>query len=204
LNALEYTIEETYKQKGYNVICGIDEAGRGPLAGSVVAAACVLPEGLYIDGVNDSKKLSPKKREQLFDEITEKAIAYGIGNADENEIDDINILSATLLAMRRAVANLKENFPSISPDLLIIDGNVSRGFDIPAIAIVKGDSLSPSIAAASILAKVTRDRLCLLYEEQYPGYGFAKHKGYGTKEHIDNIRNKGVLPIHRKSFLKNL
>ena len=195
---LEYSIENQLVEAGYEIVCGIDEAGRGPLCGPVVAAACVLPMGLVIDGLNDSKKLTEKKREQVFDEITKNAVAYSIALATVEEINETNILEATLLAMRRAVNGLP-----IRPDYLIIDGNVSRGFDIPARAVVKGDATSPSIAAASILAKVTRDRMCEELDKQYPQYGIAKHKGYGTAAHYKALEEHGVPPIYRTKFLRS-
>ncbi len=196
---LTYELEEKYTNEGYSVICGCDEAGRGPLAGPVVAAAVVLPTGLYIEGLDDSKKLSEKKREALFDVIKAEAIAYSIGSASVEEIEEINILNASMLAMKRAIEALPEK-----ADFALIDGNIVRGFDIPAVPIIKGDATSPSIAAASILAKVTRDRLLCEYDKQYPEYQFSKHKGYGTKVHTEAIRKYGVLPIHRRSFLKFL
>lgn len=196
---LTYDIESKYEQEGYKVICGCDEAGRGPLAGPVVAAAVVLPIGLVIEGLNDSKKISEKKREKLFEIIKSEAVAYSISSASVEEIGEYNILGASLLAMKRAVAGL-----SVKADLALIDGNIARGFDIDAVPVVKGDSLSPSIAAASILAKVTRDRMLVEYDKEYPEYNFKKHKGYPTKEHMDNIRKYGVLPIHRRDFLKFL
>ena len=196
---MDYSIEKEYAAQGFGVICGCDEAGRGPLAGPVCAAAVILPMDLVIEGLNDSKKLSEKKREALFDEIREKATAYGIAFADEKEIDGINILNASMLAMRRAI----EAMP-VTPDLALIDGNRAKGFAQHAVPIVKGDAKSPSIAAASILAKVTRDRLMKKLDEEYPGYGFAVHKGYPTKAHYDAIREKGPCPIHRVTFLKKM
>ena len=196
---LTYEIEQKYTDEGYSIICGCDEAGRGPLAGPVVAAACVLAQGLVIEGLNDSNKLSEKKREALFDIIKKEAVAYSIASASVEEIGEINILNASMLAMKRAIEGL-----SVKADLALIDGNIARGFDIPAVPIVKGDAKSPSIAAASILAKVTRDRLLCEYDKQYPEYGFSKHKGYGTKLHIEAIKQHGVLPIHRRDFLKFL
>ncbi len=178
-------------------ICGVDEAGRGPLAGPVFAAAVILPKGLLIEGLNDSKKLTEKKRELLFDEITAQALAYSIASASEREVDEINILQATFLAMRRAIAGL-----SISPDLALIDGNRDTDFGVPSKTIIKGDSLSANIAAASILAKVSRDRMMCAYAQQYPQYGFDVHKGYGTKRHYEALRIHGPCPIHRTSFLK--
>ena len=188
--------KELYSQ-GYKYVCGIDEAGRGPLSGPVVAAACVLPIDIDIPELNDSKKLTEKKREKLFDVIKEKAFSFGIGMASPEEIDEMNILNATMLAMHRALEQL-----SPAADFALIDGNVSRGFDIPTKTVIKGDSLSSSIAAASILAKVTRDRICLEDALKYPEYNFAKHKGYSTKEHMEAVLKYGPCPIHRKSFLK--
>ena len=196
---LTYELEAKYTEEGYSVICGCDEAGRGPWAGPVVAAACVLPMGLVIDGLNDSKKLTEKKREALFEIIKAEAVAYSIASASVEEIAELNILNASMLAMKRAIENL-----SVKADFALIDGNIVRGFDIPAVAVIKGDATSPSIAAASILAKVTRDRLLCEYDKEYPEYAFAKHKGYGTKLHIENIKKYGVLPIHRRDFLKFL
>ena len=195
---LDYSIENELSNAGFETVCGIDEAGRGPLCGPVVAAACILPAGLVIEGLNDSKKLTEKKRELVFEEITKNALAYSIALATVEEINETNILEATLLAMRRAVDGL-----SIRPDFLIIDGNVCRGFDIPARAVVKGDATSPSIAAASILAKVTRDRMCLELDAQYPEYGIAKHKGYGTAAHYKALEEHGVPPIYRTKFLRS-
>ena len=177
-------------------ICGVDEAGRGPLAGPVYAAAVILPRYLELPGLNDSKKLTEKRREELYQEITAKA-AYGIGYADEKEIDERNILQATFLAMRRALAALP-----IRPDLALIDGNRDSDFGVPSETIVKGDALSANIAAASILAKVTRDRVMCDYAAQYPQYGFEVHKGYGTKRHYEALRQYGACPIHRRSFLR--
>ncbi len=191
----DYSFEEQCHTEGYAIVCGTDEAGRGPLAGSVYAAAVILPDGLFIDGLNDSKKLTEKKREKLFDTIISEAVSYGIAFATPEEIDELNILNASLLAMRRAIELL-----SPPPDFVLIDGNMTRGFTLPCKAIVKGDSLSMSIAAASILAKVSRDRSCRELDRLYPEYGFAKHKGYPTKEHYEAIKKHGVLPIHRKSF----
>ena len=185
--------------KGYNNICGVDEAGRGPLAGPVCAAAVILPKGEIIEGVNDSKKLTEKKREALYDVIKEKAVAYSIAFALVEEIEEMNILNATMLAMKRAVDGL-----DIPADYAMIDGNKIPNLNIPAEYVIKGDANSMSIAAASILAKVTRDRLCADYEKEYPQYGFAKHKGYGTKLHREMILKYGPCKIHRMSFLKKL
>lgn len=181
------------------VIAGTDEAGRGPLAGPVVAAACILPSDFLPPGLDDSKKLSEKKREALFDIICESAISYCITSASQEEIDQYNILEASLLAMRRALAGL-----SVQPDLVLVDGCIDRGFTMPAKAIVSGDALSPSIAAASILAKVTRDRMCIDMDAQYPQYGFAKHKGYPTPAHKLAVFEYGPCPYHRRSFLSFL
>jgi ribonuclease HII len=196
---LEYQLEKELNDAGYAAICGVDEAGRGPLCGPVVAAACILPMGLVIEGLNDSKKLTPKKRDALYDYICENAVSYCIAEASVEEIDELNILEATLLAMRRAIDGL-----SVPADFALIDGNVSRDFQIPVRAIVKGDATSPSIAAASILAKVTRDRQCEELDRMYPQYGIAKHKGYGTKVHMDALRQHGPSPIHRKQFIRFL
>ena len=185
--------------KGYKSVCGVDEAGRGPLAGPVCAAAVILPEGVIIDGVNDSKKLSEKKRESLFDVIREQALSYSIAYATVDEIEKINILNATMLAMRRAIDGL-----NVKADYAMIDGNKIPPIDIDAECIVKGDAKSMSIACASILAKVSRDRLLYKYAEEYPMYGFDKHKGYGTKVHREAILKYGPCPYHRKSFLKKL
>ena len=194
-----FEYEEKHYAEGYTAVCGCDEAGRGPLCGPVVAAAVILPIGLEIEGLNDSKKLSEKKREVLFDVIKEKAVAYAIAEATPAEIDEINILNASMLAMRRAVETLP-----IPADFALIDGNCSRGFTIPTETVVKGDAKSYSIAAASILAKVTRDRQCIELDREYPEYGIAKHKGYPTKDHMDAVRQYGVAPIYRKTFLKFL
>ena len=182
---------------GIKLVCGVDEAGRGPLAGPVCAAAVILPPGLDIPGLNDSKKLTDKKRRELCSVITAEAVSYGIAFASEQEIDEINILQATFLAMERAMQTL-----SPQPELALIDGNRNTGIAMPSRCIVKGDSRCADIAAASILAKVTRDRLMEQYDEQYPQYGFAVHKGYGTKRHYEALREFGPSPIHRKTFLK--
>ena len=192
-----WAIEEACREEGYTVICGVDEAGRGPLAGPVCAAAVILPDHLELPGLNDSKKLSDKKRRELFSLIKEQAIAYGIGLASHEEIDEINILQATYLAMERAIAQLEGK-----ADLALIDGNRAKDFGLPVKTVVKGDSLSASIAAASILAKVTRDDIMEAYAEEYPGYGFEIHKGYGTKAHYAALTEKGPSPIHRMTFLK--
>ena len=192
-----WEIEKTWADRGFHAICGIDEAGRGPLAGPVCAAAVILPEGLEIPGLNDSKKLTDKKRRELFPIIEEQALAYGIGWASQEEIDDITILQATFLAMSRAVEQL-----NIRPDLALVDGNRAPTLDLPVETVVKGDSLSASIAAASVLAKVSRDDVMLRMAEEYPGYGFEVHKGYGTKAHYEALRTFGPSPIHRRTFLK--
>ena len=192
-------MELALAEKGYTAVCGVDEAGRGPLSGPVVAAACILPMGLYIEGLDDSKKLSAKKRDLLFDTIKENAIAYAIASATPAEIDEINILNATMLAMRRAVEALPHH-----ADFALVDGNIARDFPLPVQTVIKGDSISASIAAASILAKVTRDRICLEDDQKYPEYCFAKHKGYSTALHMDILRRIGPSPIHRRSFLKFL
>lgn len=196
---LEYTLEKEYTEKGYLHICGVDEAGRGPLCGPVVAAACILPIDCEIEGLNDSKKLSEKKREALFDVITEKAISFSIAQATVEEINELNILEATLLAMRRAIAGL-----SIPADFALIDGNIFRDFPVDGRPVIHGDAISPSIAAASILAKVTRDRMCLDLDREYPVYGIAKNKGYGSKAHMDALRTYGPAPIHRTKFIRFL
>ena len=185
--------------KQYRYICGVDEAGRGPLCGPVAAAAVIMPEGSYIEGVNDSKKLSEKKRELLYEQIIKEAVAYHVCLIDNEEIDRINILNATLKAMETAINGL-----SVKAEFALIDGNQNRGITTPNKTVVKGDSKSYSIACASILAKVTRDRLMIEYDREYPEYGFLKHKGYGTKAHYDAIMVHGVTPIHRKTFLKKL
>lgn len=188
-------IENSLYQKGYQTICGVDEAGRGPLCGPVVAAAVILQKGDCIEGVNDSKKLSEKKREALYDQIVSRALAYGIGISDVDVIEKVNILNATKLAMKSAIENL-----AIKPDYVLIDGNQKIECGIETQTVVSGDAKSESIAAASILAKVTRDRLLIEYDKIYPEYGFAKHKGYGTKAHIEAIQTYGLTKIHRPSF----
>ena len=196
---LDYALECELYEQGYQFVCGVDEAGRGPLCGPVVAAACILPCGLALEGLNDSKKLSEKKRDLLFDQIKQNAIAYSIASASVEEIDALNILEATLLAMRRAIDGL-----SVKADFALIDGNIARDFQIDAKAVISGDATSPSIAAASILAKVTRDRMCIELDTAYPQYGIAKHKGYGTKAHMQALREYGASPVHRKQFVRFL
>ena len=192
-----WEIENSYFENGVTVICGVDEAGRGPLAGPVCAAAVILPRGLEIPGLNDSKKLTDKRRRELMPIIKEQALAYGIAFASHEEIDQINILQATFLAMERALAQL-----NIRPDLALIDGNRQKDFGIKVETVVKGDSRSANIAAASVLAKVTRDDYMEEMAKVYPGYGFEVHKGYGTKAHYEALRNLGPSPIHRMTFLK--
>lgn len=192
-----WEIEDSFREKGYELICGVDEAGRGPLAGPVCAAAVILPWNLEIQGLNDSKKLTDARRRELFPAIREKALAYGIAFASPQEIDEINILQATFLAMERALSQL-----SVKPDLALIDGNRSREFGLPVETVVKGDARSANIAAASILAKVTRDDYMIEQSKLYPAYGFEVHKGYGTKRHYAALEEFGPCPIHRASFLK--
>lgn len=192
-----WEIEDFHFENGIKLICGVDEAGRGPLAGPVCAAAVILPPHAQIPGLNDSKKLTDKKRRELYPVIMEQAVAYGIGFASHEEIDEINILQATYLAMERAIAKL-----SVRPELALIDGNRAKDFGIPVKTVIKGDSLSASIAAASILAKVTRDDLMLEAAREYPQYAFDVHKGYGTKAHYEALAAYGPSPIHRMSFLK--
>lgn len=192
-----WEIENKYFAQGFRLICGVDEAGRGPLAGPVCAAAVILPANVDIPGLDDSKKLSDKRRRELFPVIKEQAVAYGIAFADHKEIDEINILQATYLAMERAIQKLE-----IKPELALIDGNRAKDFGIPVETVVHGDSLSASIAAASVLAKVTRDDYMLQMAQQYPQYAFEIHKGYGTKAHYAALRQYGHSPIHRMSFLK--
>ena len=195
----ENTMWEIEDSLGLRLICGVDEAGRGPLAGPVCAAAVILPEHLQIPGLTDSKKLTDKKRRELFPVIQQQAIAYGIGLASEAEIDEINILQATFLAMRRALEQL-----TVRPEIALIDGNRETDFGVPCKTVIKGDSLSANIAAASVLAKVTRDNWMMEAAEKYPGYGFEIHKGYGTKAHYAALEKLGPCPIHRRSFLKKL
>ena len=192
-----WEIENSLYANGFRAVCGVDEAGRGPLAGPVCAAAVILPKGLEIPGLNDSKKLTDKKRRELFPVIKEQAIAYGIGLASQEEIDEINILQATFLAMQRAIDQLEGK-----ADFALIDGNREKDFGLPVRTVVKGDSLSANIAAASILAKVTRDSLMEKLAKEYPQYGFEIHKGYGTKAHYAALTEHGACPIHRRSFLK--
>ena len=194
-----WQIEKELRERGCKVIAGVDEAGRGPLAGPVCAAACILPFGLEIDGLDDSKKLTEKKREALFGEIQEKALAYGIAFASNTEIDELNILNATFLAMNRALEALK-----IRPDIAIIDGNRASGIKYPNITAVGGDGRSANVAAASVLAKVSRDRLMAELDKKYPGYEFLKHKGYPTKLHYERLRELGPSEIHRLTFLRKM
>ena len=194
-----WELENELFDSGITVICGVDEAGRGPLAGPVCAAACILPRGLEIEGLNDSKKLTEKRRDVLYDVIKEKAVAYGIAFATVEEIEELNILGATYMAMNRAIEQL-----TVTPDLALIDGNRNTGIAVNSQPVVKGDSKCADIAAASILAKVTRDRYMLELDKEYPMYGFAKHKGYGTKDHYAAIREHGMCPAHRPSFLKKM
>lgn len=192
-----WSLEKQFYEQGFSVICGVDEAGRGPLAGPVCAAAVILPPNLEIPGLDDSKKLSDKKRRLLFPIIQEKALAYGIAFADHQEIDQINILQATYLAMERAIDQLQ-----LRPDMVLIDGNRAKDFGVPVTTVVHGDSLSANIAAASVLAKVTRDNYMEEMAVMYPGYGFEIHKAYGTKAHYEALRELGPSPIHRMTFLK--
>lgn len=197
--SLSWETELSFRTETEKTVCGCDEAGRGPLAGPVVAAAVILPEGLVIEGLDDSKKLSEKKREKLFDIIIENCVDYGIGICEVAEIEEMNILNASMTAMNRAVNKLKT-----VPDLALVDGNIVRGFQMRAVPVIKGDAICPSISAASILAKVMRDRLVSELDETYPEYGFKKHKGYGTKEHREAILKYGPSPIHRMSFLTKI
>lgn len=190
-------IEENLYSKGYKFVCGVDEAGRGPLCGPVVAAAVILKKDDKIEGVNDSKKLSEKKREEVYERIMEKALAVGVGMSDVDVIEEVNILNATKMAMRQAINNLKQQ-----PDYVLVDGNQWINIDIKGETVVHGDAKSESIAAASIVAKVTRDRMLIEWDKEYPEYGFAKHKGYGTKAHVEAIGKYGLTPIHRPSFCK--
>ena len=194
-----WTMEQELYDSGVTLLCGADEAGRGPLAGPVYAAAAILPRGLEIPGLNDSKKLSEKHRETLFDQICEKAISFGIARAEVEEIEEINILNAALLAMNRAIAQLNPQ-----PALALIDGNKNTGIAVPSRCVIKGDATCADIAAASILAKVSRDRYMLEMAERYPEYAFEQHKGYGTKLHYERLREYGPSPIHRPSFLRKM
>ncbi len=194
-----WSLENEIYDSGVGLLCGVDEAGRGPLAGPVCAAAVILPRGILIEGLNDSKKLSEKRREALYDEIVRRAVAYGIAFASVEEIEEKNILGATFLAMNRAIERL-----AVKPELALIDGNRSRGIAVPSRCVIGGDGKCADIAAASILAKVTRDRYMLQMAEEYPQYGFEKHKGYGTAAHYAAIREYGPSPIHRMSFLRKM
>ena len=196
---LTYELEQALADEGFELVCGVDEAGRGPLCGPVAAAAVILPRGLVIEGLNDSKKLSEKKRESLYDEICKNAIAYSVVLGSVEEINETDILSTTLHAMRTAIENLDPK-----PQFALIDGNITRGFEFPCRAVVHGDATSPSIAAASVLAKVTRDRICAELDEKYPQYGIGKHKGYGTKAHMDALREHGPCDIYRTKFIRFL
>ena len=196
---LDFTYEIEAHENGYKVVCGVDEAGRGPLAGPVFAAAVILPDNYTHEVLNDSKKLSEKKRDLVYDDIIKDAVCWSVGIADEKEIDDINILNATFLAMKRAVDGLE-----IKPDLAYIDGNQYPKTGVKEITIVKGDSKCMSVAAASIIAKVSRDRFMMEIAEKYPEYQFSKHKGYGTKLHYEMIEKYGVSPVHRRTFLKKI
>lgn len=194
---LTWEMQNTFYKDSVSVICGCDEAGRGPLAGPVFAAAVILPKGHLIEGLDDSKKLTEQSREKLFDQIRREALAYAIAHAEVYEIEAINILNASMLAMRRAIEML-----DVTPDLALIDGNIARNFPIPTQPIVKGDGKIPSIAAASVLAKVARDRFCQEMDKFYPGYNFTKNKGYATKDHKEAILRLGPCPVHRRSFLR--
>lgn len=195
----DYSYERSARESGFATVAGTDEAGRGPLCGSVCAAAVILPEGLTIPGLDDSKKLTEKKREALFDVITENALSYGVAFASVGEIDRLNILNAAQLAMRRAVSMLDP-----APDLVLVDGNVARGFGMATKTVIGGDGISMSIAAASVLAKVSRDRLCAEWDRQYPQYGISKHKGYATKDHVAALLRYGPCPIYRRTFLSKI
>ncbi len=194
-----WELENEIYDEGYRLLCGVDEAGRGPLAGPVYAAAVILPRGLVIDGLNDAKKLTEKKRETLFDPIIDAAISFGIARAEVEEIEELNILNATFLAMNRAIAQL-----SPQPELALIDGNRNTGIEVPSLTVIKGDGRCADIAAASVLAKVSRDRWMLEMAEKYPAYHFEAHKGYGTAAHYAALREYGPSPIHRMSFLKKM
>ena len=194
---LNWDLQNTFYSDTVSIVCGCDEAGRGPLAGPVFAAAVVLPKGHVIEGLDDSKKIGPAARELLYDRIRREAAAYSVAHAEVYEIEAINILNASMLAMRRAVEQL-----DITPELVLVDGNIARDFPLPAVPVVKGDGIIPSIAAASVLAKVARDRFCKEMDVFYPGYNFAKNKGYATKEHKEAILKLGPCPVHRRSFLR--
>ena len=194
-----WALERACRAGGIGLVCGADEAGAGPLAGAVYAGAVILPDGLALEGLNDSKQVSPKNRDRLFDEIREKAVAWAVAWVDEGEIDRINILNARMLAMDKAIHLLDP-----APEFALIDGNRNKGITIPNATVVKGDSRSASIAAASILAKVSRDRYMEELDRRYPEYGFARHKGYPTKAHYEALRKYGPCPVHRKTFLKNV
>ena len=201
----DLSLENQLRAAGYHAVCGVDEAGRGPLCGPVVAAACILPPDIDLPGLNDSKKLTPRKRDILFDLIRERAVAWCVAEGSVEEINRLNILEADLLAMRRAIAGLHApDGTPVAADYALIDGNIARDFPIPARAVIHGDAISASIAAASVLAKVTRDRECLELDRLYPQYGIAKHKGYGTKAHMDALRQYGPSPIHRTKFIRFL
>mgnify|MGYP003373670043 CR=1 FL=1 len=194
-----WELEGQLYDSGLTYLCGVDEAGRGPLAGPVCAAACILPRGLELEGLNDSKKLTEKRREKLFEQITAQAVSYGIAFAEVEEIEELNILGATYLAMNRAIEKL-----SVKPELALIDGNRNAGITVPSRTVIHGDGLCADIAAASILAKVTRDRYMVELAAQYPQYGFDRHKGYGTQAHYAAIREFGPTPVHRPSFLRKM
>ena len=194
-----WELEGQLYDSGLTCLCGVDEAGRGPLAGPVCAAACILPRGLELEGLNDSKKLTEKRREKLFEQITAQAVSYGIAFAEVEEIEELNILGATYLAMNRAIAKL-----SVEPELALIDGNRNAGITVSSRTVIHGDGLCADIAAASILAKVTRDRYMVELAAQYPQYGFDRHKGYGTQAHYAAIREFGPSPVHRPSFLRKM
>lgn len=201
----DLSLENQLRAAGYHAVCGVDEAGRGPLCGPVVAAACILPPDIDLPGLNDSKKLTPRKRDILFDLIRERAVAWCVAEGSVEEINRLNILEADLLAMRRAIAGLHApDGTPVAADYALIDGNIARDFQLPARAVIKGDALSLSVAAASVLAKVTRDRLCMELDRQYPQYGIAKHKGYGTAAHMAALQQYGPAPIYREKFVRFL
>ncbi len=201
----DLSLENQLRADGYTAVCGVDEAGRGPLCGPVVAAACILPPDVQLPGLNDSKKLTPKQRDILFDLIRERAVAWCVAEGSVEEINRLNILEADLLAMRRAIAGLHApDGTPVTADYALIDGNIARDFPLPARAVVKGDALSLSVAAASVLAKVTRDRLCVELDRQYPQYGIARHKGYGTAAHMAALQKYGAVPIYREKFIRFL